>query len=119
VDVDRTIRRIESGSADLTIERTAELAAAKNLLTSGEFDFIISNWGFQSDTAPVAVQLLDLIHDARVRVPLIVFGEPGSHEASNRAEAIEAGAFAFETQYDGLFRRMHEIASSLKQGRDS
>jgi SIR2-like protein len=116
-DVDRTIRRIESGSESLTIDRVSELAEAQSLLASEEFDFVISNFGFQAGVESTAVQFLDHMHDARIRTPLIVFGESGSYEDLNRLRAVEAGAYAFESRYDGLFRRIHELASSLKQGR--
>jgi len=117
-DVDGTITRIESGSHDLTFDRVSSLDEAMSLAGRGSYDFIISNWGFSSRSDPTAIRLLDWLHDARRRVPIIVFASP-TFENVNRADALRAGAFAFEVSHENLFRRIHELASSLKSGGES
>jgi len=112
-DVDRTIRQIESGSDDLVVERTSSLDEAIESLHREHFDFVISNWGHSGDSDPVAVQLLDRMHDSRRRVPMIAFAGP-QFESANRAEALRAGAYAFEVQHGDLFRQIHLLVSSLE-----
>jgi len=111
-DVEATIRNIESDSHHLSIERTSSLEEAIGSVANGNIDFIISNWGHDANTEPVAIRLVDQIHDTRRRVPVIVFGGP-DFEQVNRATAIRAGAYAFEVRHEELFRQIHRLASSL------
>ena len=112
-DVRGIIERIESGASDLTIFRSRHLGETLTELTEHPPDLIITNWGHRADADPVAVQLLDAIHAAGIKVPVVVFAS-GIHQLENRAAALRAGAAAFTSDHENLFREIHTVATVLR-----
>ena len=113
-DVDATIHRIAEGRSDIAITRVRTIDDAAEAMASNDVDFVISNWGHKQDHEPVAVQLLGEMHRKATRRPVVVFAAPG-HEGENRAAAISAGAYAFTTSADDLFRAIHELAGIMHE----
>ena len=115
-DVDATIRRIADGQSRISITRVQTIKQAVEEIEGRNIDFVISNWGYRGDKEAVAVCLIEQLHAMQSRRPVIVFAAPGRHEAANRSAAISAGAYAFTTEPDDLYRAIHELAEIIRHG---
>ncbi|MCA9521747.1 MAG: SIR2 family protein [Myxococcales bacterium] len=78
----------------------------------GRFDLIISHWGHDRQTA---MRLLDSLRSRADRPPLIVFGNR-DFATENKPRALRAGALAYCSEWETLFRT---ISETLKPGRET
>jgi CheY-like chemotaxis protein len=88
---------------------------AVGLLASGQgdFDLIISHWGYDASGAlPAGAQLLRAVaeqrHKQRTMAPVVIFAGL-DHELENRRAALRAGAAAYVTRWEDLMETFERL----------
>ena len=91
-----------------TYVEAASLEEARHKLTEATWDLVITHFGWCADGPSTAEQLLDWVHQQRVRAPVIVFSSPDMG-AVNRPTALGCGAADLVWAWPELFKAVQRV----------